>query len=298
MPMIELKEAAAQLAGARLRPCLLFVVPEIRRDCLVPLREAMGKTTGKGLDLILHSHGGDIHAAYVAAREIKRRFEHVTVFVPVAAKSAAMLLCLIADELVLGSLGELGPLDGQYQPPDLANASADRSGLLPFKALDQLNDALATMYQFLVERFMNTVYMKGSDACSQASELTSAVLGPLYAQIPPTVLAESARGLELGIEHAERLLRRYRPRLPEPARHELVERLVHAYPCHCFPIDHEELQELGFPVRPATPTEEGALEGIAAALLESQSEPETVITVVGLEDEPMDDVQCLRSTGH
>jgi hypothetical protein len=60
----------------------------------------------------------------------------------------------------------------------------------------------------------------------------------------------------------------------------LVERLVHACSCHCFLIDHEELEELGFPVRPVTPPEDSVLEVIAAALSEAKSEPQRVITLL------------------
>jgi hypothetical protein len=55
-----------------------------------------------------------------------------------------------------------------------------------------------------------------------------------------------------------------------------VDRLVNAYPCHCFPVDHEELEELGFPVRIPSPTEGPALELIAAALSQCKPEPETI----------------------
>jgi hypothetical protein len=273
-------EAATQLARARQRPCLLFIAPEIRRDCVPAVRDAIKDTAGKEVDLVIHSNGGDIHAAYVVAREIKRRCERVAVFVPLRAGSAATLLCLIGDELVLGSLGELGPLDGQYQPPQLTDASADTSGLIPFRALEQLNRSVAMMYECLVERFVGVVHPKASEACAQASQLTSAVFAPLYTQIHPRVLAENARGLELGMAHADRLLRRYRPRLPEAGRGELIDTLVNGYPCHCFPLDYEEL---GLPVRPPTPSEEAALEAIAVALSERKSEAERVITVVGAE---------------
>jgi hypothetical protein len=271
-------DGAVQLARTRQRPCLLFFVPEIRHDSTRMLRAAIRQAEGAEVDLLLHSNGGDVHAAYVAARDVKRRFDRVTVFVPLAAKSAAMMLCLIADELVLGPLGELGPLDGQCQPAELADSPADRSGLIPFKALEQLNDATGAMYEGLVNRFVNSVHMKASDACGRASELTSAVFGPLYAQISPTVLAESARGLDLALEHAVRLLRRYRPPMPDRARYRLVRRLINAYPCHCFPVDHEELEELGFPARHADPKEEAILEHVAAIVVDSP--PESVIRLV------------------
>ncbi len=97
------------------------------------------------------------------------------------------------------------------------------------------------------------------------------------------MLAENARGLELGMAHADRLLSRYRPTFAEAGRGELINTLVNGYPCHCFPLDYEELQELGFPVRPPSPSEAAALEAIAVALSEGKSEAERVITVVGAE---------------
>jgi len=266
-------DAATRLARARQRPCLLFIVPELNHACVRTLRETTRQTQSPAVDLLLHCPGGNIHAAYLAARELKRRFERVAAFVPLSAKSAATMLCLIADEVVLGGLGELGPLDGQNQPLELADSSADRSGLIPFKSLEQLNDATGAMYEALVNRFVHSVHMKASDAFSRAVELTSAVFGPLYAQISPTVLAESARGLDLALEHAVRLLRRYRPPMPEPARYRLVRRLINAYPCHCFPLDHEELEELGLPVRRPEPTEDAILEMVATILVDPPSEP-------------------------
>ena len=50
---------------------------------------------------------------------------------PFEAKSAATLLCLAADELVLGDLGELGPLDQQYEAKQTADYPLSTSRLLP-----------------------------------------------------------------------------------------------------------------------------------------------------------------------
>jgi hypothetical protein len=50
------------------------------------------------------------------------RFASLTVFVPFQAKRAATLLCLAGDELALGSLGELGPLDQQVDEKQKADS--------------------------------------------------------------------------------------------------------------------------------------------------------------------------------
>jgi hypothetical protein len=45
------------------------------------------------------------------------------------------------------------------------------------------------------------------------SEFASRICEPLYSQITPDDLGESARALELGTGYADRVLRRYRPAL-------------------------------------------------------------------------------------
>lgn len=66
-----------------------------------------------GLDLILHSPGGDATAADSLVRYMREKFDDVRVIVPVAAMSAATLWALAADKLVLGSHSQLGPIDPQ-----------------------------------------------------------------------------------------------------------------------------------------------------------------------------------------
>ena len=71
------------------------------------------------------------------------------------------------------------------------------------------------MYDDLVTRISRKSGMRLFDACSKAAELTQGLYGPLFGQLDPAHLAESARGLEIGAEYAERLLKRYRPALWE-----------------------------------------------------------------------------------
>ncbi|MCL6580724.1 MAG: ATP-dependent Clp protease proteolytic subunit [Firmicutes bacterium] len=61
--------------------------------------------------LVLDSPGGDIHAAYLLARLYRTHASKLTVVVPRFAKSAATLICLAADEIVMTRIAELGPLD-------------------------------------------------------------------------------------------------------------------------------------------------------------------------------------------
>lgn len=76
--------------------------------------ETVSNVEEKQLDLLLHSPGGSAEAAESIVEYLRTRFTHIRVFVPVAAMSAATMLALGADEIVMGSHSQLGPIDPQF----------------------------------------------------------------------------------------------------------------------------------------------------------------------------------------
>lgn len=183
----QIRELAAQLRAHGEHPCLLFVSHSITHSDVLAVRTALEGEAGEHLDVIVSSPGGDIEAAYLVARELRRRFAHLTILVPFRAKSAATLLCLAADELVLGGLGELGPMDQQHDAKHKADSPLSTSRLVLFKALQQLQHGAAEMYDELVGRISSKSGMRLFDACTKAAELTHGLYGPLFGQsIPPT----------------------------------------------------------------------------------------------------------------
>jgi hypothetical protein len=252
------------------------VTGELRRRHVTALRAALGTGTGYGLDVVVSGPGGNLEAAYLVSRELRRRFEQVTIYVPLLAKSAATLICLAGNELVLGPLGELGPLDAQGDEKQLADFPVTVSRLGPFKALEQLDHAVLGLYDALVSRVVDKGGMRLFDACSKAAELTSSIYTAIYAQIDPHRIAESARGLEIGAGYAERILRRYRSEVFARSGRELIDRLVHAYPSHGFILDLEELTDLGLPVRAPDATEGPAVDALAMALIDLDDATELI----------------------
>jgi hypothetical protein len=273
-PGTGLEDAAAQIAGLRRRPCVLLIAPTIDRAIVARLRDALAPVAAPAIDVILFSHGGDIGAAYLLARELRRCAETISVFVPLFAKSAATLVCLAADELVLGPLGELGPLDAQRN----TNVPADTSRLVPFKALEQIDEAVFDSYGKLVARIIKDNGVTPLEACTKASELTSALYGPIVASVDPIRIAESARGLELASQYACRLFRRYRGELHDHGCR-IVHRLIHGYPSHGFVIDLEELRDLELPARGPT-SEEAPIVDALTRLLMGHDEGPPLIEVV------------------
>ena len=69
------------------------------------------------LDLFLHSPGGFLDSAYKIIGICKEYSNEFNVIVPLAAKSAATVICLGANEIVMTVFAELGPIDPIIQHP-------------------------------------------------------------------------------------------------------------------------------------------------------------------------------------
>ena len=97
----------------------------IQRDD-IPIMEDLLRTVSesgaKKVDLMIHSPGGELSATEKILHMIRTRFNSFRLIVPNEAKSAATMLGLASDEIVMGHTSELGPIDPQIMKP-LANGS-------------------------------------------------------------------------------------------------------------------------------------------------------------------------------
>jgi hypothetical protein len=95
---------------------LIVVIDTIFAEKMTYLEELLfDADSSKPLHLILASPGGEGEAAIRMVRSIQARCTDLTVIVPDMAKSAATLLCLGADQILMGPGGDLGPVDPQFQ---------------------------------------------------------------------------------------------------------------------------------------------------------------------------------------
>lgn len=75
--------------------------------------EAVSNVSERELDLILTSPGGSPEAAESIMDYLRSRFDHIRAVVPVAAMSAATMMALACDEILMGTHSQLGPIDPQ-----------------------------------------------------------------------------------------------------------------------------------------------------------------------------------------
>ncbi len=278
-----LREVARELSQLRQRPCLVLHVPSLHPCTIRSVYDALGAANGQA-DVVIRSPGGCLCCAYQIARELRRRFDRLGMFVPLAAKSAATLIALAADELILGDLGELGPLDGQFSDKQRADFPVERSRLEVFSALEQVKKHALDVFDELARAVTSNSGMPAEDVCRVAGEFAARICDPLYAQLTPQTVGQSARAMDMTVAYAERVLRRYRPELYAQKGPAIIERLVRGYADHGFVIDREELAEIGIPARGPTAAE-APLVGQLASALEGLSDKEPFIELVDAAEE-------------
>ena len=76
--------------------------------------EAVSNISEKKLDLIITSPGGSAEAAESIMKYLRTRFGHIRAVIPVAAMSAATMMALACDEILMGTQSQLGPIDPQF----------------------------------------------------------------------------------------------------------------------------------------------------------------------------------------
>jgi Serine dehydrogenase proteinase len=166
----------------------------------------------KDVLLLLMSTGGSIEPAYQISKLCKSFAKtKFIVCVPRYAKSAATLISLGADEVHMGMLGHLGPIDPQI-------------GGLPALAIARALDTLAE----LVERHPASADMLASY---------------LKEKLPVEQIGYYERAAESAVQYGQRLLETKHLSIlaDEPAA--LAHSLVHDYKDHGFVIDFEEATE-------------------------------------------------------
>jgi len=108
--------------------------------------EAVSNIKEREVDLFLHSPGGLAEAAESIVEYLRTRFDHVRVVVPVAAMSAATMIALSGNEILMGAHSQLGPIDPQFtiftpEGPRSAPGQAilDQFGLAKRECVDPRN---------------------------------------------------------------------------------------------------------------------------------------------------------------
>jgi len=242
--MKKISEIIKDLQNSRKNPVLILNLETINRMDLIKVQYKLHGKSFKNLDVILHTPGGDIDAAFLFSKLLMKATEELNIIVPWYSKSAGTLMCLSADELIMTNLSELGPLDTQIQE-DQNGDTEYISALNGFKALEQVQKHTIETLDIAVKLIYSRSSMKISESVHLANEFAGHTSGTLYSQLNPKKIGEYARALEIGDRYGMMILTRYKKWTNERAK-TLIKKLVYDYPSHSFVIDYEELSSLGF----------------------------------------------------
>jgi ClpP class serine protease len=172
------------------------------------LYNSIPNNNDKPILLIIHSKGGEVEPAYLISKTCKEKSPNFVVAVPRRAKSAATLIALGANEIHMGSMSELGPIDPQF-------------GNLPALGLSSSLESIAKVV---------SDYPKSSDMFAKY----------LSDQLNLRLLGYFERVSESAQQYAQRLLEgKTTPRSIE----EIAHALVYEYKDHSFVIDKDEAKK-------------------------------------------------------
>jgi len=134
------------------------------------------------LDLFLLSPGGLADQAFNMSRWCRQYAKNFNVIVPYYAKSAATLLSLGADSLLMGPSSELGPIDPQIEIPDeygrrmRVSAISIKDALKVIEDLTKDNQEKALKYMPLIEHIDLKVLGQYERAIQSAKQYASDLL--------------------------------------------------------------------------------------------------------------------------
>lgn len=205
------------------------------------------------INLIINSSGGNIYAAYKMVSCIRKNCKSMRVVIPLYAKSAATLMALAGDEIIMGQQSELGPLDKPMEHP--SEEGVRISALDGVKSLHFLSDFCKTFaIEHLGLEIRNNVQLGRKESLELALEFAGEYVQPIISKFDPMLINMCYRSLQIAEEYGEELLTDYMfsedPNAEEKSR-EIVEKLVWGYPEHGFAICISEAKRIGLKVKKA-----------------------------------------------
>lgn len=227
--------------------------------------------------------------AYRIAMTLRQRYKHISICVPGWCKSAGTLLAIAGNDIIMGSKGEMGPLDVQIAKRDDLGGDRD-SGLVINEALTRLRDESFELFSEFMLRLIaqsaNLVTLR--TAADISAQLTIGLMAPIFEKIDPMRMGADARAMSIGEEYAVRLNRGGDNLKGTVA----LNMLLNGYPAHSFVIDISEARELFTRVQPLEGKLAVAVEQLGAIAISPKADGALICFLEGDDsgkaDEPED----------
>lgn len=80
---------------------------------LLPFQDQISNLKGKSIDIILETPGGFAEVVEDLVNLVRSKYESVGIIIPGYAKSAGTIFAMAGDEILMGNISALGPIDAQ-----------------------------------------------------------------------------------------------------------------------------------------------------------------------------------------
>lgn len=208
-----------QLAGAR-----------IAEDAVRPLYDhllSIGKNAK--VELFLYSRGGDVSVPWRIVSMFREFCDEFSILVPYKAHSAATLICLGADKILMGKKAELGPID----PTLVKIMTGETAGPPQEISVEDVNSYIS----FIRER----ANINDQSALAQVISILANTLTPL------TLGSVNRQNSHIRLV-ARKLLTSRKEKLDEAKMNSIIETLTEKIYSHGHAIGRKEAQEIGLTV--------------------------------------------------
>ena len=180
------------------------------------------------IDFLIISNGGDPITALRIISILRERFEKVSVLLPYVAYSAATILSLGADEIIMHPYSNLGPVDPQL--------TISR----------QADNGQASQLQFSSEDIRNYIdFVKTDVGITDQEHLTSA-FNALAKEVGPIPIGSSKRSQQLSLSSSIKMLETHMEDKSKAS--EIARTLNSSFYHHGYAVGRSEAKEIGLNV--------------------------------------------------
>jgi hypothetical protein len=169
------------------------------------LRALLGDLPRQHIGLLIDSPGGYARSAYQIARLLQRHCGGFTAIVPRQAKSAATILALGADRILMHEHAELGPLDAQVFDPD---REAQGSALDEVQALERLHAQALELVDSTMALMITRTGKRVETLLPTVMNFVAQTTRPLFEKIDAVHFTATSRTLRVAEQYAIKLLER------------------------------------------------------------------------------------------
>jgi Serine dehydrogenase proteinase len=238
-------ESIEQIRGSKVI-CLLTsmrvgVPSQIAQDCIRVMFDHLLKLPVRPvdkLDVFLVSNGGESTVPWRLTALFREFSKSFSVLIPYRAYSAATLLALGADEIVMHPFAEMGPIDPSVS--NEFNPTANDGRTIPISVED------VSSY---VEFIKTTTKIEGGGELLKALDI-------LLQRVHPLAIGNVSRFLSQSRLIARKIMSTHKDRYSEDTMTEIIEQLATKLYFHGHPINRQEAKnDLGLKVCVDLPTE-------------------------------------------